>query len=330
MPRALHKQYQKQWTKAKEEYHTATGSKRPGENRLWGLFGDRFQKSTEIGDACKLVDDALENITDKKTGLATKKGIDKAKEALANLTAKKDTYLTRLDRDLEVEGTKLAALLAKETSESRKSLTIAEKKQDAKAVKAAEKALDEAEKKELEHAAAMKAAKSKKSALETLKSALNRWPRELDQLIDAFAAELVPKPKQSDEDLLKAMKAMVGKGDPSGVIRLSDEIEKACQAILKEKTEDGRLQKYKSSLYGDGNHALMRRLGALLETLRKSYPPEQKEWQKVFDKYGNANAGGGTPIEAKDVEKAVKKIAVAVGKTKNFGTAMKKEHGGGM
>ena len=106
MPRALHKQYQKQWTKAKEEYHTATGSKRPGENRLWGLFGDRFQKSTEIGDACKLVDDALENITDKKTGLATKKGIDKAKEALANLTAKKDTYLTRLDRDLEVEGHK--------------------------------------------------------------------------------------------------------------------------------------------------------------------------------------------------------------------------------
>jgi hypothetical protein len=74
----------------------------------------------------------------------------------------------------------------------------------------------------------------------------------------------------------------------------------------------------------------MRRLGVLLETLKRSYPPEQKAWQKVFDKYGNKNAGGEIGMEAKDVKKAVEEIADAVKKTKNFGTAMKKEHESGM
>jgi len=328
MPQAIPNQYQDLWTNAKEEYRAASGSKKPAEKRLWGLFGDRFRKSTGIGDACKEVDDALKNIKDKKTGLVTKKGIEKAEEALEKLTAKKDIYLRRLEQELEAEGTKLAALLAKETRESRKSLTIAEKNQDPKAVKAAEKALAGAEKNELEHAAAMKAAKSKTSALGTLKSALNRWPGMLSSHIDSFAREGAPA--MSPEDIMKAGLLMSLKDKPSLVITMSEEIGKACEAVLKEKAAADQLRAFNSSLYGSGDKALMRRLGAALETLKLFYPPGQKGWQKVFDKYGNANAGGGNDIEVKDVKKAVKDIAALVTETKTFGTEMKKKVARGM
>ena len=323
MAEVIPNQYQDLWIKAKEEYRTATGSKRPGEKRLWGLFGDRFQKSTEIGDACKEVDDALKNIRDKKTGLKTEKGIEKAKEALKKLTAKKDTYLRRLDQELEAEGTKLEALLAKETRESRKSLAIAEKKQDPKAVKAAEKAVAEAEKNQLEHAAAVKAAQSKTSALGTLKSALNVLTRTLSSHIDAFVREGAPD--MSPEEITKAFLLMSLKDKPNLVITLSEQIGKACEAVLKEKAAVDQLRVFNSGLYGTGDKALMRRLGAALETLRPFYPPEQKNWQKVFDKYGNANAGNVKALEDKDVKKAVKAIAEVVTETKKFGTTMKKK-----
>ena len=323
MPQAIPNQYRDLWTNAKEEYREASGSKKPAEKRFWGVFGDLFRKSTGIGDACKDVDDALKNIKDKKTGLVTKKGLEKAEEALDNLTAKKDAYLRRLDQEIEAEGTKLAALLAKETRESRKSLTIAEKKQDAKAVKAAEKALAEAEKNELEHEAAVKAAKSKTSALGKLKSSLNRWPGMLSSHIDSFARDGAPA--MSPEEIMKAGLLMSLKDKPNLVITLSEQIGKACEAVLKEKAAADQLGVFNSGLYGTGDKALMRRLGAALETLKPFYPEEQKNWQKVFDKYGNANAGNAKALEDKDVKKAVKAIAEVVTETKKFGTTMKKK-----
>ena len=83
MPQAIANQYRDLWTNAKEEYREASGSKKPAEKRFWGVFGDLFRKSTGIGDACKDVDDALKNIKD-KTGRVTKKGLEKAEEALDN------------------------------------------------------------------------------------------------------------------------------------------------------------------------------------------------------------------------------------------------------
>ena len=323
MAEVIPNQYQDLWIKAKEEYRTATGSKRPGEKRLWGLFGDRFQKSTEIGDACKEVDDALKNIRDKKTGLKTEKGIEKAKEALKKLTAKKDTYLKRLDQELQAEGTKLEALLAKETRESRKSLAIAEKKQDPKAVKAAEKALAEAEKNQLEHAAAVKAAQSKTSALGTLKSALNVLTRTLSSHIDAFVRE--GEPAMSPDDIKTFMLLSAIRTLPDELITVSEAIAKACGAVVKEKAEADQLRVFNSSLYGGSHNALMRRVGVILASLKSFYPPEQKDWQTVFDKYGEKNAGGKAPMEAKDVKNAVKEIAVVVSQTKDFGKELKKK-----
>jgi len=322
MPNVIKNQYQNLWTEAKATYRQETGSKKPAEKRFLGFFGDLFRVSTGIGDACKEADKALENIKDKKTGLLTEKGLKKAEEAQANLEAVITTYLVRLDREFEAESAKIEAGLAREIRESRKSLTIAEKKQDAKAVKAAAKALAEAEKNELEHAAAMKAAKSKQSALGDLKAKLKRWPGQLSSHIDSFAREGAGA--MSPDEIMKAAMLMALKDKPSLAITLSEEIANACIDVLKAKTAADQLRVFNSSLYGSSDHARMRRLQAALESLKAFYPPEQKNWQKVFDKYGNANAGAAEALEGKDVKKAVEAIAGVVADTKKFATALKK------
>ena len=318
--------YEGFWTQAKATYRADSGgSKKPAEKRFLGLFGDLFRTSTGIGDACKLVDKAFANVHDKKSGLVTDKGLDAIEAAIENYVAVKDTYLVRLDREIAAEGAKIAAALETEAKESRKSLTLAEKKKDAKAIAAAEKAVAEADKNKAAHEAALKAAKSKESALSAMKRALNQWPNLMTGQVSQLAREKSSKGEMSPQDILKAYKLAGLKDSPDNVIGLSTEIEKACAAIVKAKPAADQLRLYSESLYGGNQEARMRRLGAQLVMLKDFYDPaEQKNWQKVFDRYGNADGGKAKAIEAKDVAAAAKEIAKVVAETKEFGKKVKK------
>ncbi|RLS30435.1 MAG: hypothetical protein DWH79_10655, partial [Planctomycetota bacterium] len=175
------------------------------------------------------------------------------------------------------------------------------------------------------HEAALKAAKSKESALSAMKRALNQWPNLMTGQVSQLAREKSSKGEMSPQDILKAYKLAGLKDSPDNVIGLSTEIEKACAAIVKAKPAADQLRLYRESLYGGNQEARMRRLGAQLVMLKDFYDPaEQKNWQKVFDRYGNADGGKAKAIEAKDVAAAAKEIAKVVAETKEFGKKVKK------
>ena len=164
------KEFAGMWVTIKQDYKDATNSKKPAEKRFWGWFGD-WRETTGIGDACKDVDSFLDkyfpgNVAAK--GAATKKNLLRLFEYVDKYTDVKNTYIDKLKVEIEKAADKLEACGEKDVADNRKSLKIAEKRDDKKLIKKATEELRSAEDIKKENDAVCKAMRKKNAALDSM------------------------------------------------------------------------------------------------------------------------------------------------------------------